>query len=239
MHSVENSNTFLAYYNHLDKYFAYVLSLTKYMPFTEKVIAISQKQLPVTSFVSRYQEKLKYFWDLRNQLVHGFRLENKHYVLASDYAVEQIKIVYEEVRNPTMVRTLCTKPLYTCVTTDTVQTVVGKMKRLGVSHVPLFDEKWALIDVLSERALAYTLMKETDKKPIRIWDISLKDDNDEYQIISTETSLYHVEDYFAQAMKQGKTLGCLLVTQTGDATGEVLGIITINDLPACIEHYLT
>lgn len=239
MHSVENSNTFLAYYNHLDKYFAYVLSLTKYMPFTEKVQVISQKQLPVTSFVARYQEKLKYFGDLRNQLVHGFRLENKHYVLASDYAVEQIKTVYEEVRNPTMVRSLCTKPLYTCTTSESVQTVVSKMKRLGVSHVPLFDAQGKLVDVLSERALAYSLMKESDKKPIRIGDISLQDDNDEYIIISPETSLYHVEDYFMQAMKQGKSLWSLLITQTGDATGEVLGIITINDLPACIEHYLT
>lgn len=216
MHSIENSNTFLAYYNHLDKYFAYILSLAKYMPFTEKIQTITQQKLPITPFVSRYQEKLKYFGDLRNQLVHGFRLENKHYVLASDYAVEQIKTVYEEVRNPTTVRSLCDKPLLTCLTTDTIQAVVAKMKRQSVSHVPLFDEQGALVDVLSERALVYSLAQQTDKKMVRIADISLSDDQDEYAIIAPTTSLYHVEEYFGKALKQGKTLGSLIITETGD-----------------------
>lgn len=70
------------------------------MPFIEKIEKISQGKYPVTAFVRKYQHKLKYFGDLRNQVVHGFRLEQHHYLLASDYAVDQIKIVYEHLTQP-------------------------------------------------------------------------------------------------------------------------------------------
>jgi hypothetical protein len=106
-HSITNSNTFLAYFNHIDKFFELVLGLSSYMPFIEKVDRIAQGRYPVTAFVRKYQHKLKYFGDLRNQVVHGFRLEQHHYLLASDYAVIQIKTIYEHLTKPPTVHAFC------------------------------------------------------------------------------------------------------------------------------------
>ena len=102
-HSLHNSNTFLAYYNHIDKYFAYLLQLKRYLPFAEKVTMLTNEKYSIHQFVRLYQNKLRYFGDLRNQLVHGFRLENQHYVLASNHAVQEIQKIYQEMKKPTNV----------------------------------------------------------------------------------------------------------------------------------------
>ncbi len=49
VHSAINSNTFLAYFNHIDKFFEVVLGLDGYMPFTEKVDKISEGRYPITA----------------------------------------------------------------------------------------------------------------------------------------------------------------------------------------------
>lgn len=138
-HNVQNSNTFLSYYNQIDEYFSYVLELDKYMPYHEKVSIIADGKYKMSNFVKVYQNKLRYFGDLRNQLVHGFRLDNKHYVLASDHAVHEIQTMYEELRQPTSVQQSFGKKVYTCVLEDTLRKVILDMRNNLNTHVPVYD----------------------------------------------------------------------------------------------------
>ena len=102
-HTVENSNTFLAYFNQIDKFFEVVLGATDYIPYTEKIEKVARGIYPVSAFVKKFQQKLKYFGDLRNQIVHGFRLDQHHYLLVSEYALDQIKKTYTHLTTPPIV----------------------------------------------------------------------------------------------------------------------------------------
>jgi hypothetical protein len=100
MYSANNSNTFLAYFNQIDKYLSYILSTQKYIPYHERVTMIIRGKYIVSHFVNRFESKLRYFGDLRNQLVHGFRLDNKHYLVVSDHALQEISSIHDELVKP-------------------------------------------------------------------------------------------------------------------------------------------
>ena len=100
MYSEANSNQFLAMYNQIDKYFDQLLQLKRYLPFFEKIRTIGDGQYHISHFVRKYEAKFRYFSDLRNQIAHGFRLENKHYVIASDHAVQEITKFNAELQKP-------------------------------------------------------------------------------------------------------------------------------------------
>lgn len=244
MYSVDNSNTFLAYYNQLDKYLAYVLWLTKYMPFTEKIDMLTQGRYLLTSFAKIYQNKLRYLGDLRNQLVHGFRLDNKHYVLASDHAIVEVKALFEEARSPKTVFDLFAREVYTCSLEDSLKEVITTMKKELYTHVPVYDSNGKFMAVLSESTIAYWLADEIDAKgkkhleQISIGDLLLENANDVYMFVEKSKSIYEIEDLFAQSIHDGKRLWAIFISATGDKDEPIEGIVTSIDIPKLSEHFV-
>lgn len=243
-HSVQNSNTFLAYYNQIDKYLAYILGLTKYMPYNEKLVILADGNYSVSNFVHAYQNKLRYFGDLRNQLVHGFRLENKHYVLASDYAVEEIEKVYEELRKPTSVSQAFGREVYTCTLDDVLREVIIVMRQELNTHVPVYDKKGNFVEMLSESTIAYRIADqigddgEIHLADIKVGDVSLKNTNDEFVFVEASKSIYDIEQLFAQTLQAKKRLGAAFVTKTGSSDEVITGIVTAMDLPRLADHFV-
>jgi hypothetical protein len=130
MYSDQNSNTFLSIYNLIDKFFDQTLQLSRYVPFNEKLQMSLDEPFDISPIVKRYQQKLRYFGDLRNQIVHGFRLDHQHYVEVSDFAVEQIQSVYDHLLQPKSVVELFGKDgVITCQITDSLQEVLATMYR--------------------------------------------------------------------------------------------------------------
>lgn len=99
-YTVATTNEFLSHYNEIDKLFTAILELDKYIPFHEKIHAISAGDYPIRRCVQKHQQKLRYFGDLRNQIVHGFHQDHHHYVLVSEYACQQIKVLVDELHTP-------------------------------------------------------------------------------------------------------------------------------------------
>jgi hypothetical protein len=89
--------------------------------------------------VRKQQHKLKYFGDLRNQVVHGFRLEQHHYLLASDYAVMQIKTIYEHLTKPPTIHTWCTQKIPYARTDTTMQEVITLITQADLPALPIQD----------------------------------------------------------------------------------------------------
>ena len=50
--------------------------------------------------MNKFESKLRYFGDLRNHLVHGFRLDNRHYIHVSEHAVQQITFAHDQLTKP-------------------------------------------------------------------------------------------------------------------------------------------
>lgn len=116
-----------------------MIGAKNYIPYTEKIAIIAEGTYAQTPFVREHQNKLRYFGDLRNQLVHGFSLDKNHYVVASDYAVEQIKRAYEALTKPKTVKEVFSHDVYICHTTDSLKSVIKIMKEERNTHVPVYD----------------------------------------------------------------------------------------------------
>jgi hypothetical protein len=182
------------------------------MPYNEKVTVIADGTYNVSNFVSLYQNKLRYFGDLRNQLVHGFRLENKHYVLASDYAVEEIKTIYEELRKPTSVQQAFGREVYTCTLSDDLRDVIVVMRQELNTHVPVYDSKDVFVEMLSESTIAYWIADQIGDDgqihlaDIKVGDVPLENTNDEFTFVEATKSIYDIEQLFAQNLQAKKRL---------------------------------
>ena len=243
-HNVANSNTFLAWYNQLDKYFAHVLWLTKYMPYNEKISVLSQWSYPLTNFIRLYQNKLRYFGDLRNQLVHGFRLDNNHYVLASDHAVNEIHVLYEEARTPTSVVDVFWKEVYTCTTNDLLRDVIQNMREHLNTHVPVYNEAWVFLEMLSESTIAYWIADEIWENgevhlaDVHIADVTLENSNDLFLFVAKEMSIYDIEQLFAKNLQEKKRLWAVFLTENWSNEEQILWIITAMDLPKLADHFV-
>ncbi len=178
----------------------------------------------ITSFVKIYQNKLRYFGDLRNQLVHGFRLDNQHYVLASDHAIGEVKSLYEEARSPKTAFSVFAKKVYICKTSDSLKQVISTMKKELNTHVPVYDEQGKFVDMLSESTITYWIADEIDAKgeahleQVTVGDVPLGNSNEYHLFVDKEKSVYEIEELFAEEHKESegkKRLGAVFITATG------------------------
>lgn len=237
MHSVQNSNTFLGRYNKIDKVLAYAIESDKYIPFNEKVAIIAQSNMPISRFVRLYQNKLRYFWDLRNQLVHWFSLEKKHYIVASDYAVEQIEFVYNELTQPRTIWSLFTKNVYSCVLSDSLKEVITIMKEKLNTHVPVYDDNNTFVEMLSESTIAYRIAQQISEsgelhiENVLVSDVPLENSNDTFTFVSKDKSIYEIQELFATSFMRHKRLWAVFITETGSSSEPLVWIITAMDLP--------
>jgi uncharacterized protein Usg len=160
MYSDQNSNTFLSVYNLIDKFFDQTLMVTRYIPFNEKLQMFLEDSYDISPIVKRYQQKLRYFGDLRNQIVHGFRLDHQHYVEVSDFAVEQIRSVYDHLLQPkSVVELFGSEGVVTCGITDSLQTTITTMYEQELTHIPVYNEQMLFVDVLDESTIVHWMAK--------------------------------------------------------------------------------
>jgi predicted transcriptional regulator len=214
------------------------------MPYTEKISVLSSGRYSVSNFVRLYQNKLRYFGDLRNQLVHGFRLDNNHYVLASDHAVKEIELLYTEARTPTSAGDAFSKQVYTCTTQDLLSEVIHVMRNQLNTHVPVYNEQGIFTEMLSESTISYRLADEIGDDgevhlaQIRVQDVTLENSNDLFIFVPLTTSIYDIEQLFAQNLQAKKRLGAVFLTHTGKPEEDIQGIITAMDLPRLSDHFV-
>lgn len=223
MYSAHNSNTFLSYFNQIDKYLSYILWLKKYVPYHERVTMVATGKISISRFVQKVEDKLRYFWDLRNQLVHGFRLDNKHYLVVSDHALEQISALHDELTKPRLATELAHKPLI-AQTIDSLEILVQQLTENKISYLPVSHEDrftWVLWfqDVLAR----LNLDKKVDISELTVWDIDVSS-YVEYRFVDKQTNIYQVQDLLSQ-----KDVEVVLITEDGTADSDIVGMISALD----------
>jgi len=103
------------------------------------VTIIATGKTSITRFVKSFEAKLRYFGDLRNQLVHGFRLENKHYLVVSDHALHEIQTIHDHLTAPKTIADYTKKEYIIANNTDTIQAVMELMTEHSLSYIPVYD----------------------------------------------------------------------------------------------------
>ena len=237
--TAHNSNTFLARYNKIDEVFANTIWTQKYISYSEKVSMIANWTYSSSGFVRQYAEKFRYYGDLRNQIVHWFSLEHLHYVHLSAHAVEDISSIYTQLITPKTIGETFRSDVYTCSLQDSLQEVIVWMRNDLNTHVPVYNQQWTFVEMLSESTIAYRvadqLANDDDNSihldDVKVWDVPLENTNDVFLFMSASTSVYEVEQLFEQSFANKKRLWAIFITTNWAPIEPITWIITAMDLP--------
>lgn len=236
--SQQHATNFIAVFNELDKYFDTLVTehTDRFMPFNEKIKYISQDTLPVSWFVKKYEQKLKYFGELRNEIAHWFKIDGMHYCTPSYHAVEEIRKIKEAIIQPVTVSSVFNKQVFVCYTNDFLKDTMIAMKNFGYTHVPVYNEtkqfQWVLTQSSICEWLAYHMQDMS--KPldaVLVQDVDLHAGIETFACVWAQQPLFSVPHLFETTGINHKILWALLITTSGSLEEPVTGIITTYDLP--------
>lgn len=239
-HTAANSNTFLAYFNQIDKFLGIVLWTNEYIPYAEKIDKICLGSYPISAFVHKFQHKLKYLWDLRNQIVHGFRLDQHHYLLASDYAIAQIKQLYELLIHPPEAwskQKLSTIPVLE--TTNTIEDCLLLFTDPSIEIILVYKQ-WVYQWFITRKKIVSHLVLEKQahdwQKTSLLCALSL-DTKEEVLFAESTTSVYEIEQAFTKN-RDDHALTAIVLTKDGQPESPLQWIITPANLPKLMEEVI-
>lgn len=242
----QNADNYILVFNELDKYFdTLVQSHTdRFMPYNEKVKLIAQDTLSISLFVKKYEQKLKYFWEVRNLIAHGHKIDGKHYATPSYHAVEELRKIKESIIQPITVGGVYKKHVFVCVTTDSLKDTMIAMKNFWYTHVPVYNESRQFQWILTQSAICEWLayhMQDASKPldTVKVADVDLNAGIENHAFVEQSKPLFSIPQMFEKREMQHKILWAILITQTWKPEEELLGIITTYDLPAVTEYNFT
>lgn len=219
-----------------------VLWLVRYTPFIEKMQLLIDGSYHISPVIRKYQQKIRYFGDLRNQMVHGFRMDQHHYLEVSDFAVEQIKEVYAHLTQPKTITELFWKDgVHTCQLDQPLSEVLTMMYTHKLTHIPIYDHSFQFVDILDESTVVHWLQQHQwtiDITRVRISDMQLTESYDDYAFVPIDINVYELRDLFIKDIMQDthKRLWVVLVTQTWDRNEPLKALVSVIDLPM-LDHY--
>ncbi len=237
----QNANNYMAVFNELDKHFDTLVGSEKFMPYNEKIKTIAQWTTNVALFVKKYEAKLKYFWELRNHIAHGFKLDGKHYAIPSYHAVDELRKVTDAIVKPVTCGGVFSKTVYTCLTTDTLKEVMQSMKNFNYTHVPVYNEHHVFQWVLTQSTICEWLPLHLQEwnialENVTIADIDLTLGSERYALVEQDKPLFSLPTMFETTGLNQKRLWVLLMTEHWDIAEPLVGIITTFDLPMITEY---
>lgn len=231
------SDKFLQIYNELDSFMRRELKLGDE---ADHAFMISEMARQGHRVFETFLFELRAFARLRNAIVH-----NPYQKIASPIAEPHPDIVkkYEKI-----VRLLVHQPkalsmaipahkIYTATLDTPVQEVMGIMLSRSYTHVPIIQDG-KVVGVFSENTLFCYLASHKDALIMN--DIKMQDfadfisfeshKNEYYEFINRETNIFEVEEIFAQGLKKLKRIAVVYVTENGNPSERLLGMITVWDL---------
>jgi len=103
---------YMALFNTIDKYLDQYIQTDGFMPFNEKLKHIIKAQIPMSSLISLYEQQLKLFGEIRNHLVHSFKLDGATYLLPTHDAICELSHIVTLLTKPPTCHSLFDKSVY-------------------------------------------------------------------------------------------------------------------------------
>lgn len=162
---------------------------------------------------------------MRNQLVHGFRLDQQHYLIVTDYAVGQITQIHDEMITPRTISEMYDQKVPYVEQDKNLWEVLEYMTKNKVKYLPVY--KWkAFIGVLSLQDVTARLLK---RKHVDISKVTVEEVDTEafaeYEFIRSDKSIYQLHEYFAS----DKWIEVILANEEGDIGENIASIVSVHD----------
>lgn len=186
--------------------------------------------------VRQFERDIRQFIELRNAIIH----QSTDRAIAEPYdeTVAALRQLVINIEKPKTAWDIATKDLIKLHMDDKLSGVVKLMAQMHITSLPIVEDG-AVIGFISESTIVKIIDKAFEASGALIDESAVKevaydppygDDSDIYAYVTRKVTVYEIEDMFNDAIKKGKRLLAILVSDKGDATATPLGIITAWDL---------
>lgn len=226
---MKNSDVFLASFNRIDKELKSILTRKEFGFY--RAVKILQKSNPL---IKRYKDDLLEFAELRNAIVHN--RTDVSYVIAEPHEsiVESIIKIEEELTKPKIVYSYFARKVYTLQANEKVLTLLEVIREKEFTKFPVYNGK-EFLGLITQKGITNWLANELYNGNNIMIEQTLSDvlryeDNGNYKFISGNSSLYEAVDMFKEQIGNGHRLEAILLTENGDPTESLVGIVTNWDI---------
>ena len=233
---------YLSLFNEIDKYFDKVLGNEKFMPYNDKIKQIIQGQYPISWFVRMYQNDLKYFWELRNNISHGLKVDEYIYAIPTQKAIDKLSDFADKIVSPPLCIEYFRKEVHSVHISDSVKDLLEAIKTYGYTYIPVYDwtkflwvvtESW-ILQWITEEMLEENYL---DLSKARIEHMPISTSNKDFVFVSSQINVYQADEIFTSKKKKGRGLGALFITQHWTSSEKIIGMISGNDI-ALIDDFI-
>ncbi len=185
-----------------------------------------------------YREELDCCREVRNLLTHEVQVGGAPAIIPGEGMVAFLERMIDLIENPERVKARMTPlaRLYTVTEDAPVKQVMAKMQYKGLSRVPLLDSEgvvvgmFALETVFSAVAKGLTIDDTTTLASLAELLPLTANPLSSYKFIPPTLAVAEAEALFHHSGDRRTKLRALLVTDTGDATGKLVGILSPYDV---------
>ncbi|GEK91412.1 CBS domain-containing protein [Alkalibacterium kapii] len=235
-----NYQRFMHAFNELHNVIAKKVNRDPDTNFGELMGAAAKKRDKV---IEKYVDEIDFYRELRNLLTHNTINGDEAAAEPSNSLIKEIKMVTEKIKYSKRAKDLFLKKVRTFDINDPLEDVLDVINQVRYTQFPVFDGN-QLEGILSSIGVTKYLAKAMDKdlnaiKKATVRQIlEVEDEQEFYETISEDTSVFDIEEIFSKRIKEGRTTYVLLVAK-GEKINkrtDLIGIITPWDLPKIIAN---
>lgn len=234
---------FLSLFNEIDKHFDKILEAERFIPYNEKIKIIIWGKFSISRFVKIYQNDLKYFWELRNHISHGLKVDEYIYAIPTQRAIDKLAEFVEKIVSPPLCIDFFRKEVHSVHIQDSLKDLLEAMKHYGYTHVPVYSETEEFLWVVTESWILQRLSEQMiddnyiDISKVRIEHIFISKSNKDFVFASSNINIYEADEIFTIKKKKGRGLWALFITENGTSAEPIIGMISWNDV-ALIDDFV-
>jgi len=227
----ENSSRYLDAFNAIEKWLRdQVPDSSRYdLPALIDVVADSHFA------VRRHSQKLKDLNRFRNFVVHDFS-RNKALAVPTTTAADVISAIRKDLLTPVSLFALAAKPVATCQPGEPIGRAVVQMRDGSFSQIPVCEERTCL-GLLTATTIARWLSVDlatngglVEEKTIAEV-LGHQEDAVNHEFLPRSATAADGLAAFERFLQRGLRLEAILITENGQPTEGILGIITVHDVP--------
>lgn len=224
----EQGNVFLASFNRIEKWLRDQEDVPNSVGFTELVRRLAKRS---DLLVRAFSDDLIELAQLRNAIIHDKISPDFIIAEPNEWVLNKMSTIEQQLTQPERVTSGFKKEVACFKTTTPLPEVLKVLKLKGFSQFPITENK-KVMGLVSAHGLGMFLAQQDLNRPLElasktIGDVLLHDRRrDNYQFISADFYIFQAVELFLT--KPG--LEVLLITQDGQPSPELLGIIRPKEL---------
>ncbi len=231
MTELSNAERFLNAYSAIEHEMERILDLKEHRRFFELV----DRSARVNPVIERYRFDLKEYSELRNAIVHD-RAGGEIIAEPVEKVVNDIERIAELLLEPPKVAPLFLKEVLTLSVSHPVSRAIRDLSRMSYTQAPLLDDD-LMVGLITSNMIVKWMGIRLAKDSIDLENTTLKNvleiagHEENYVTVSVNKSLFAIPDLFYHWQQEGRKLEAVLITQNGNLSEPIKGIITNRDLP--------